>query len=126
MISCRPIGYISTPFETREETPAQGSMTDATGVLEVKSAYVSGLDGLTVGQRLDVIWFADQADRTVVRYPDRVAGVFALRTVDRPNSIGITTCTIDAIDAGTIVIEGVDMLDDTPVIDLKPAFCNRR
>lgn len=122
MPECTSIGVIKTPFTSPEETPRQGYLSEATGSIHLDDSVLSGLEGLERGIEIDILWFADRADRTVLAYPDRSSGVFALRTPDRPNPICVTSCVILDIDDTTIRVQGVDMLNGTPVIDLKPTL----
>jgi tRNA (Thr-GGU) A37 N-methylase len=64
-----------------------------------------------------VVWFANRADRSVLRVRDR--GVFSTRSPARPNPVCLTTCRIQAIDGRRIRVRGVDMADGSPVVDLK-------
>lgn len=122
MARCEPIGTIETPFAEPEEAPDQGEGTDAIGTISVAPEYQEGLHGLHPGMDLDVIWFADRAERSILRHEDRDVGVFALRTQHRPNPIGITTCEIVDITGSSIDVRGVDMLNGTPLLDLKPSL----
>ncbi len=120
MIELEPIGTIHTPLTSTEEAPSQGVKDTIPGRLDIDPAYESGLQGIEVGDDLDIIWYADEADRTLLEL-DKVLGrgVFNSRSPARPNPIVVTTCTVTAIDGTEIEIEGVDMLDGSPVLDLK-------
>lgn len=120
MPECTVIATASTPFDDPSAAPRQGRSTP--GSVEVAPAYRDGLVGLEAYDRVVIVWYADQAHREVLRYPDRDVGVFALRTVDRPTPIGITRCALKGIDDGVLELRGVDMLDGTPVIDIKPVL----
>lgn len=110
-----------TPFESREQAPRQGRRGDAQGVLEVAPEYADGLAGIEPGDELVVVWYADRADRSVLRVDRRGSrGVFASRSPDRPTPICLTTCRVLAVDGAELRLSGVDMLDGTPVLDLKP------
>ncbi|MDZ7850930.1 MAG: SAM-dependent methyltransferase [Halodesulfurarchaeum sp.] len=120
MIELEPIGTVSTPIETTRDAPSQGRKDDIQGTISVRSAYEPGLQGLEVGDELVVVWYADQADRDLLvldKVPGR--GVFASRSPARPNPVVITTCTVTALNGTDIEIRGVDMLDGSPVLDLK-------
>lgn len=114
-----PVGRVHTPFETPKAAPRQGYLTEAVGTIELFSPYVTAFEGLDVGEDIDVIWYADEADRSTKRIKDGQKGVFATRSQDRPNPIAITQCTITDVSENRITIEGVDMADGTPVLDIK-------
>ena len=120
MVELSPIGQVSTPIETTAEAPSQGVKADIQGTIEVKAEYESALQGIEVGDDIVVVWYADRADRTL-RVLDKVPGrgVFNSRSPARPNPIVITTCTVTAISGTDIEVRGVDMLDGSPVLDLK-------
>lgn len=122
MAICKPIGRIETPFESSEEAPRQGFRSEAIGEINLDRRFRDGLRGLDAGDMLDIIWFAHEANRSILCYPDREEGVFAMRTQDRPTPICITTCELLEIEDTWLRVQGVDMIDDTPVLDLKPAL----
>ena len=120
-----PIGVIRSPFKEIEDMPVQA--TAATGILgkvELASGFAAGLrdvEGfshiillyhfhLSVGYSLEVTPFLD----------DRVHGVFATRAPKRPNPIGISIVRLTAIEGNTLLIEDVDVVDGTPLLDIKP------
>lgn len=112
-----PIGTISTPFDGTADPPRQGFDQHARGELLLAERYTEGLEGLVDGDEVDVIWFANRADRSAIRARDR--GVFSTRSPERPNPICVTRCTIESIDGSAIEVRGVDMVDGTPLLDLK-------
>lgn len=119
-MDCSPIGYVSTPFNPGADVPRQGMRGAVRGRITLEPDYISGLTGYDA-DRVLVVWFADRADRTVLgsdREQDR--GIFSTRSQDRPNPICLTVCTV--LDRGEdyLEVEGVDMFDGTPVLDLKP------
>ena len=121
MIELEPIGYVRTPFETEDEAPRQGYREGTEGTLVIDEAYLDGLDGIEPGQKLVVVWFADEADRTLLTVEKRHGqGVFHSRSQSRPNPICLTTATVLSVDGPEVRIEGVDMKDGSPVLDLKP------
>lgn len=122
MPECTSIGVIHTPFTSLDEIPRQGHLSDATGTIHLDATVLPGLEGVVPGMEIDILWFADRADRTVLTYPDRSSGIFALRSPDRPNPICVTSCEVLDINDSTIRVQGVDMLDGSPVIDLKPTL----
>jgi len=120
MIDLAPIGRVRSSIETTDDAPRQGLLEDIEGTIELESQYVEGLTGYEVGDEVLVVWFADDADRSLLRLDKREGrGVFNSRSPSRPNPICLTTVDILAIDDGTLRVSGVDMLDGSPVLDLK-------
>jgi len=119
-----PIGHVETPFETREDAPRQGEETPYAANVRVDEEFRDGLDGFAADDRIVVVWWADDADRDVLRVRDGDRGVFSTRSPARPNPVCVTECELVAVDAddGTLAVRGVDMVDGTPVLDLKPAL----
>jgi tRNA-Thr(GGU) m(6)t(6)A37 methyltransferase TsaA len=124
-IACAAIGVVHTPFDRRDEAPRQGFRADARGELELDEAFERGLRGVAPGDELDVVWYADRADRSVLEVGghgtgdrDR-RGVFASRSQDRPTPVCLTRCRVLSVEGTRVLLEGVDMLDGTPVLDLK-------
>ncbi|MEF8828158.1 MAG: TrmO family methyltransferase [Halolamina sp.] len=115
----RPIGVVHTPFDDSDEAPRQGGSEADRGTVVLAEEYTAGIVGLEPGTELDVIWVADRADRDVLEARGR--GVFTTRSPARPNPICVTRCTVRAIsdDRRRIDLVGVDMLDESPVLDLK-------
>jgi tRNA-Thr(GGU) m(6)t(6)A37 methyltransferase TsaA len=116
-MECDPVGTVSTPFETTGEAPMQGQSGDAEGTITIDPEYRPATTGLSAGEDVVVVWFADRADRSVLRVRDR--GVFATRSPARPNPVCLTTCRILGVEEGRIHVRGVDMADGSPVLDLK-------
>lgn len=120
MPECRPIGVIATPFADPTAPPRQGHLGDARGVLEIDPEFTPGLGGIEPGNTYLIVWFADRADRSILRLDrDERRGVFSSRSQDRPNPICLTRCLLDVRDGSTLTFRGVDMADETPVLDIK-------
>jgi len=120
MVEFEPIGVVHSPLAKRAAAPSHGVKGDVSGRIEVDPAYETALQGLEVGHRIDVVWHAVAASRDLLEL-DKVPGrgVFNSRSPDRPNPIAITPCTITAIDETTLYVDGLDMIDGTPVLDIK-------
>lgn len=120
-MECRSIGHVETLFESTEAAPRQGFLDDNSGTVHVDEPYRDGLTGFEPGDTVLVVWWADRADRSVVRVRDGDRGVFTTRSPARPNPICLTACELLAVDedAGTLDVAGVDMADGSPVLDLK-------
>jgi len=121
MPTCDPIGTVHTPFTSTADAPRQGFLDDAEGTIVLEEAYEAGLAGLRPGEDVLVVWFADRADRTRLTVErDGGRGVFTTRSPSRPNPVCLTTCEVRSVAHGTVGVRGVDMLDGSPVLDLKP------
>lgn len=120
MIELAPIGRVRTPIATTDDAPRQGMNEAIEGTIELEAEYEPGLNGLETGDDILVVWFADQADRSLLQL-DRgdERGVFTSRSPARPNPIVLTTVEVLAIDGPTVSVRGVDMIDGSPVLDLK-------
>ena len=125
MISLRPIGVIRTPFSARAGTPIQGALApDVEGTVEVHEEYLEGLTDVDGFSHLILLYLFDQSDGYALRvkpYLDPVErGLFATRAPRRPNPIGLTIVRLLSIEGCRLKVAGVDMLDGTPLLDIKP------
>jgi tRNA-Thr(GGU) m(6)t(6)A37 methyltransferase TsaA len=121
----RPIGVVRSPFHAPAEIPrGLGAEHLAEGVLEVRDDLAEGLADIEGFSHLYVIWVFDRAPdvRLTVTPPsdDRPHGVFATRAPVRPNPIALSVVELLARDGARLHVRGVDMLDGTPILDLKP------
>lgn len=119
-----PIGHVETPFETTDEAPRQGEETAYGANVQIDEQFREGIGDFGHGDRVVVVWWADRADRDVLRVRDGERGVFSTRSPARPNPICVTECELVAVDAddGTLAVRGVDMADGSPVLDVKRAL----
>src|SRR5262245_33781781 len=124
----RHIGVIRAVIKTRRQAPMQGIEGAPDAWLEVKPFAAQALDGLVAGSEIIVVTWLHRARRDVMRvYPrsDRsrpLTGVFATRSPDRPNPIGLHRVTIRKIEPGRLRIGPIEALDGTPVVDIKPVL----
>jgi tRNA (adenine37-N6)-methyltransferase len=120
----RPIGEIHTPFLDKRGTPIQPSRSSAPGQVEVYPAYVDGLRDLDGFSHIILLYvFHRSDDYALLVKPfldDRERGLFATRYPARPNPIGLSIVRLLAIHERVLEIEGADMLDGTPLLDIKP------
>jgi tRNA (adenine37-N6)-methyltransferase len=119
------IGVIHTPFRQSKGTPVQGSIGEGTkGEVEVYAEFAEGLGDIAGFERLWLIYLLDRVieSKLIVRpYLDTTEhGVFATRAPARPNPIGITVVRLLDVKENRLRITGVDMLDGTPLLDIKP------
>jgi len=124
-IKFKPIGVIHSPFSQATGTPIQPYRAGgATGYVILLPEFVEGLDDLSGFDRIWLIyWFhrAAAAKMSVIPYRDTVAhGLFATRVPARPNCIGMSCVRLLNIDSNILRIAEVDILDETPLLDIKP------
>jgi len=124
-VSFRPIGVIRTPFAESAGMPIQAvAAIGIAGRIELDPALEAGLADLEGFSHLILVYHLHQvtAPRLTVTpfLDDTTHGIFATRSPARPNPIGISTVRLIGIDGTTIDIEDVDMVDGTPLLDLKP------
>lgn len=119
------IGRIRTPWATRAECPRRGSANGPVCRMEVDPRWREALMGLEAHSRIQVLYWMHEARRDLVvqvpRNSGKIAGTFALRSPVRPNPIASSTVDLVGIEGTTVLVRGLDCLDGTPLIDLKPA-----
>lgn len=121
----RPIGYVRSPFASTAEVPrGLGAKHEAEGILEILPEFAAGLQDIEGFSHLFVIWTFHRSEgyELVGLAPtdDRPHGVFATRSPRRPNPIGLTVVELISRDGAKLNVRGVDMLEDTPILDIKP------
>ncbi len=125
MFTFRPIGSIESPYKDTSAIPmGLGAKHDAEGILKVLPEFAPGLADIEGFSHLFVIWVFDRNsgfELTACPPSDnRVHGVFATRSPRRPNPIGLTVVQLLRREGAELHVRGVDMLDGTPVLDIKP------
>lgn len=123
------IGTIRTPFAQTGEIPKGPDAThEAEGTIEIDPAFEAGLQDIEGFSHLYVLWHFHRVDGfDLVAYPpsdDRPHGVFATRSPRRPSPIGLTVVQLLGREGRRLHVRGVDMLDGTPVLDIKPYLSN--
>ena len=124
----QPIGVIRSTIKTRAEAPKQGAEGAPDAWLEVKESVAEGLDGLARGDELIVLTWLHRANREVLKVHPRsdpqrpLTGVFATRSPDRPNPIGLHQVTVREVKGNRLRIGPIEVIDGTPVIDIKPVL----
>jgi tRNA-Thr(GGU) m(6)t(6)A37 methyltransferase TsaA len=124
-IRFHPIGFVSTPFgETSQIPRGVGAVHVSEGTIEILPEFEGGLQDIDRFSHLYVLWhFHLVTDFELLSHPpsdDRPHGVFATRSPRRPNPIGLTVVRLLERRGRSLRVRGVDMLDGTPVLDLKP------
>lgn len=125
MFSPRPIGHVRSPYKGTQEVPkGLGAKHDVEGILEILPEFEAGLGDIEGFSHLIVLWVFDRVKgyELLASPPsdDRVHGVFATRSPMRPNPIGLTTVELLRRDNRMLHVRGIDMLDGTPILDIKP------
>jgi len=126
---CNAIGYVKGLYkDTREIPKGLGAKHEAEGVLEILAEFEPGLMDIEGFSHLIVIWAFDRSEGfSLVGTPpsdNRPHGVFATRSPRRPNPIGLTVVELLRRDGPALHVRGVDMLDGTPILDIKPYLSN--
>ncbi len=120
----KPIGIIHSPFIEKQETPIQSKRSQATRRVEVYPEFTTGLQDLDGFSHIILLYVFHQSDPySLLIQPfldDRRRGLFATRYPSRPNPIGLSIVRILALRENILEIEGVDVLDGTPLLDIKP------
>ena len=125
MFSPQPIGYVKSPYQDSKQIPkGLGAKHDAEGILEILPQFEAGLTHIEGFSHLFVLWVFDRAEGfDLVATPPidhRPHGVFATRSPRRPNPIGLTVLELLRRAGADLHVRGIDMLDGTPILDLKP------
>ena len=125
MFKMQPIGYVRSPYQDRSAVPrGLGAKHDAEGVLEILPEFERGLMDIEGFSHLFVIWVFDRSEGCdLMATPpsdNRQHGVFATRSPMRPNPIGLTVVELLRRDGPRLHVRGIDMLEGTPILDLKP------
>jgi tRNA-Thr(GGU) m(6)t(6)A37 methyltransferase TsaA len=119
-----PIGVIRTPFKSSDEIPIQSSKSDTIAEAEILPEYSEGLDSLDgFSHAILLYWFhrAQSAKLKVIPFLDtKKRGLFSTRAPSRPNPIGLSIVRIVQVKGNILRFKGADMLNDTPLIDIKP------
>jgi len=125
MFTPRPIGHVHSPYQETSAIPrGLGAQHQAEGVLEILREFEPGLQDIEGFSHLYVFWVFDRSEgfELVGKAPtdDRPHGVFATRSPFRPNPIALTVVELIRREGASLHVRGVDMLDGTPILDIKP------
>ena len=122
------IATVESPLKDRASAPKQGDEGAPDAWLVFDPGVADGLDGIAAGDQLLLLTWLDRARRDVLRVIPRddpanpETGVFATRSPDRPNPIGLHRVTVLAVDGLRLQVSGLEALDGTPVVDVKPVL----
>jgi tRNA-Thr(GGU) m(6)t(6)A37 methyltransferase TsaA len=127
--SLQPIGIVRSSLRTRQDAPKQAFEGAPEALLEIDPAFAPALHGVVPGQALIVLTWLHRADRSVLETHPRddpstpLTGVFATRSPDRPNPIGLHRVTVVALEGPALLrVDALEAIDGTPIVDLKVAL----
>jgi tRNA-Thr(GGU) m(6)t(6)A37 methyltransferase TsaA len=130
IIEMKPIGFVSTDAEI---IPMSWSVSDVKGKLVIDESYVEGLRDIKPGQRIYVIFYFHQSPKFAKQFMrikppirEEKVGVFSTHSPIRPNPVGLSLLEVLGIDGNVIRVKGLDMLDGTPILDIKPEVCQKQ
>jgi len=123
-IELAPIGFVKTDAK---KVPRHWTISDAEGTIVIDEQYREGLKDIKAGQRIVVLFYFHQSQRFTPdllvqkpRHRNELLGVFSICSPVRPNPIGMSVVEVLSVDGCTIHVKGLDMIDGTPVLDIKP------
>jgi tRNA-Thr(GGU) m(6)t(6)A37 methyltransferase TsaA len=123
-----PIGVVRSTLTQRDQAPKQGSEGAPDAWIDVAPSVEEGLYGLVVGQAIIVVTWFHQSDRDVLKLHPRgdpnlpLTGVFATRSPDRPNPLGLHRVTILELAGNSLKVGPLEAIDGTPIVDIKPVL----
>jgi tRNA-Thr(GGU) m(6)t(6)A37 methyltransferase TsaA len=125
MLTMQPIGFVRSPYTQTQDVPrGLGAKHEVEGVLEIRPELEPGLADIEGFSHLYVIWAFDRSEGyTLTVTPptdDRPHGLFATRAPRRPNPIALTVVELLGREGASLRVRGIDMLDGTPILDIKP------
>jgi tRNA-Thr(GGU) m(6)t(6)A37 methyltransferase TsaA len=125
----RPVGFVRSPFKETQQIPkGHGAKHEADGFIEIEHEFEQGLTDIDDFSHLYIIWaFHEAVGYDLMFTPptdDRPHGIFATRSPRRPNPLGLTVVRLLGREGRVLRVRGVDMLDGTPVLDIKPYLSN--
>jgi tRNA-Thr(GGU) m(6)t(6)A37 methyltransferase TsaA len=127
-ISVAPIGRVESELTEIDAAPLQGDEGAPAATLVLGDAFLAAAAGLGAGEEIIVLTWLDRGDRSVTQVHPRgdpsrpLRGVFATRSPDRPNPIGLHRTRITAVNGDRIEVDRLEALDGTPILDLKPVL----
>ena len=127
----RPVGHVRSPLRALADAPMQGDEGAPDAWIEIERPFLRALHGVEVGDELVVLTWLHRADREVLEDHPRddlsrpLTGVFATRSPDRPNPIGLHRVTVREVADHRLRVGPIEAIDGTPVVDLKPVLSRR-
>ena len=128
-IDISPIGYVHSTLEKRSDAPLQGWEGAPHARLEILPAFVQGVDGIKAGEEIWIFTWLHEAQRSVLKVHPRddvrnpMKGVFATRSPDRPNPIGLHRTKVLSVEGDRwLEVQDLEAIDGTPIVDIKPVI----
>lgn len=126
MIDINILGTIYTSYKDSKSAPRQGYLSEEIAQIELLPEFAEAASTLKTGQKIVVLYWADRANRSVLQTrtpfgPD-IKGVFATRSPNRPNPINICEVVITGIENNVLLVQGIDALDGSPLLDIKASI----
>lgn len=124
----RPLGRVNSPLSSAADAPRQGDEGAPDAYLIMEADVQTALDGIAVGDEIIVLSWLHEADRSVLKVHPRgdlnraEQGVFSTRSASRPNPIGLHRVRVLGIDGIRVHVSGLEAIDGTPILDLKPVL----
>lgn len=129
MITMEPIGVVRSPYKTPDDLRSADDFRVTPVTIEVFEQYEEGLRDVSAGDKLTILFFFHQSKEAKLIVPLKgvgpLAGVFSSRSPTRPNFIGSTDVEVLAREGRMLKVLGADMIDETPVLDIKPTIIAR-
>jgi tRNA-Thr(GGU) m(6)t(6)A37 methyltransferase TsaA len=128
MFELETIGVVRSTLRDRESAPMQGDEGAPDASIELEPRFADALAGVQVGDELFVVTWLHEADRSILQVHPRddtsrpLTGVFATRSSDRPNPLGLHRVTVLGIDENELRVGPLEAIDGTPVVDVKPVL----
>jgi tRNA-Thr(GGU) m(6)t(6)A37 methyltransferase TsaA len=121
------IGTIRTPWRSRKECPRKGDLDGPVCTIEIAPPWREALQGVSGHTHLQILYWMHEARRDLVlqspKWNGEGTGTFSLRSPNRPNPIASSLVAIEAVETDRILVRGLDCMDGTPLIDVKPESC---
>lgn len=122
----RSIGHIDTPYHVIEDCPKNIDVNGPPCQLIIDKEFIDALSGLQSGQNILILYWFENVDRNAMQQESnsskKLTGTFALRSPHRPNPIGAAVLPIGKIENGVVTVKGLDCLNGTHLLDIKPAI----
>ncbi|HTF71372.1 MAG TPA: tRNA (N6-threonylcarbamoyladenosine(37)-N6)-methyltransferase TrmO [Edaphobacter sp.] len=127
-LTLSPIGYVRSSLSSRASAPKQPHEGAPSAHLDILPAFAEAVEGIQPGNEIWILTWLHQANRSTLKVHPRsdpqnpLTGVFATRSPDRPNPIGLHRATVLAVAAGNLEVQNLEAIDGTPILDIKPVI----